>query len=190
MPFLAALRVRRLNTLGYTNNRLTHLIRSQDEFYAMVDFCNPGALGPPAEFRRRYEGPILAGELLKLQMFWVCSNTSNNSVATVAIGSCCNCCVVVPPSTVKCRFCHASRAKRRLYIHMTKHDDVFFPPAAREPGASDSEVALGEERSTELSTLVNNFILRRTNSLLSEHLPPKVVQASAEQRRSERQFHA
>jgi hypothetical protein len=28
----------------------------------MVDFCNPGALGSPAEFRKRYEGPILAGE--------------------------------------------------------------------------------------------------------------------------------
>lgn len=33
-----------------------------DEFYAMVDFCNPGVLGSPAEFRKRYEAPILAGE--------------------------------------------------------------------------------------------------------------------------------
>lgn len=32
-----------------------------DEFFAMVDFCNPGVLGSAAEFRRRYEAPILAG---------------------------------------------------------------------------------------------------------------------------------
>jgi len=39
----------------------TPLQNHLDEFYAMVDFCNPGALGPPAEFRRKYEAPILAG---------------------------------------------------------------------------------------------------------------------------------
>jgi DNA repair and recombination RAD54-like protein len=71
----------------------------------MVDFCNPGVLGTPAEFRRQFEAPILA---------------------------------------------------------------------SREPGASDAEVALGEARSDELSAIVNRFILRRTNKLLSAHLPPKV----------------
>jgi hypothetical protein len=35
-------------------------------------------------------------------------------------------------------------------------------------------VALGDERSAELSATVNAFILRRTNRLLSNHLPPKV----------------
>ncbi len=35
-----------------------------DEFFAMVDFCNPGVLGSPAEFRKRYEAPILAGRLV------------------------------------------------------------------------------------------------------------------------------
>ena len=40
--------------------------------------------------------------------------------------------------------------------------------------ASEDEKALCQERTAELSTLVNEFILRRTNTLLSEHLPPKV----------------
>lgn len=26
-----------------------------DEFFAMVDFCNPGVLGTPSQFRRYYE---------------------------------------------------------------------------------------------------------------------------------------
>ena len=38
----------------------------------------------------------------------------------------------------------------------------------------DAPQARGAERSTELSAIVNDFILRRTNTLLSAHLPPKV----------------
>jgi SNF2 family DNA or RNA helicase len=76
------------------------------EFYAMVNFCNPGVLGTPAQFRRHYEAPVLAG---------------------------------------------------------------------REPGATEAQAALGAERSAALSGIVNEFILRRTNALLSAHLPPKVV---------------
>lgn len=85
----------------------TPLQNHLDEFYAMVNFCNPGLLGSPGEFHKRYERPILAG---------------------------------------------------------------------REPGASEAEAQRGQERSAELSALVNGFILRRTNTLLSQHLPPKIVQ--------------
>ena len=62
---------------------------------------------------------------------------------------------------------------------------MIFPPSqkyegpilcGREPDASDEEHALGSSRSAALSTLVNDFILRRTNTLLSEHLPPKVIE--------------
>lgn len=36
------------------------------QFYAMVDFCNPGCLGTPAEFRKHFESPILAGKTVDL----------------------------------------------------------------------------------------------------------------------------
>ena len=48
--------------------------------------------------------------------------------------------------------------------------------AGREPMADDEEQTLGMERSAELSAIVNQFVLRRTNTLLSDHLPPKVMQ--------------
>ena len=85
----------------------TPLQNRLDEFYAMVDFANPGVLGSIAEFRKRYEAPILAG---------------------------------------------------------------------REPGAAAEAAALGAERAATLSSVVNDFILRRTNALLSAHLPPKIVE--------------
>lgn len=75
------------------------------QFYAMVNFCNPGVLGSPSSFRRQYEQPILTG---------------------------------------------------------------------REPHATAEEMQLAQDCSEELSLIVNQFILRRTNKLLSKHLPPKV----------------
>ncbi|KAJ4967147.1 hypothetical protein NE237_018996 [Protea cynaroides] len=78
-----------------------------EEFFAMVNFTNPGVLGDAAYFRRYYETPIICG---------------------------------------------------------------------REPTATEEERKLGLERSMELSAKVNQFILRRTNALLSNHLPPKIVE--------------
>lgn len=85
----------------------TPLQNQLQEFYSMVNFCNPGVLGSPGEFRKRYERPILAG---------------------------------------------------------------------REPDATDEMRELSKERSNSLSSFVNGFILRRTNDLLSKHLPPKVIE--------------
>ncbi|KAJ9705019.1 hypothetical protein PVL29_003185 [Vitis rotundifolia] len=78
-----------------------------EEFFAMVNFTNPGILGDATYFRRYYETPIICG---------------------------------------------------------------------REPTAIEEEKKLGAERSAELSSKVNQFILRRTNALLSNHLPPKIVE--------------
>ncbi|KAL8541379.1 hypothetical protein ACS0TY_002583 [Phlomoides rotata] len=78
-----------------------------EEFYAMVNFTNPGVLGDATYFRRYYEMPIVCG---------------------------------------------------------------------REPTATEEEKRLGSERSAELSAKVNQFILRRTNALLSNHLPPKLIE--------------
>ncbi len=76
------------------------------EFFAIVNFTNPGLLGTPAHFRKHYQSPILAG---------------------------------------------------------------------REPDSSDSEEALGKQRSQDLSNMVNDFILRRSNELNRKHLPEKIV---------------
>ncbi|GAB5353445.1 hypothetical protein AAMO2058_000037000 [Amorphochlora amoebiformis] len=48
--------------------------------------------------------------------------------------------------------------------------------AGREPDCLEEDEKVGLERSSELSAIVNQFILRRTNVLLSKHLPPKVIQ--------------
>ena len=85
----------------------TPLQNQLQEFFSMVDFCNPGVLGTPAEFRKKYERPILNG---------------------------------------------------------------------REPMATEKEREKSMERSADLSAFVNGFILRRTNDLLSQHLPPKVIE--------------
>eukprot|EP00042_Codosiga_hollandica_P055647 m.784613 g.784613 ORF g.784613 m.784613 type:complete len:463 (+) comp59157_c0_seq4:552-1940(+) len=77
------------------------------EYFSLIQFCNPSMLGTVAEFRKKFENPILA---------------------------------------------------------------------ARDSCASDVQLKLGQERLEELATIVNRCIIRRTNSILSKYLPPKVEQ--------------
>ena len=77
------------------------------EFFAMVDFTNPGVLGTQDEFRKNILFPVLRG---------------------------------------------------------------------REPDATEGQKKKMMERQNELSTITNEFILRRVNTLNAEHLPPKLVQ--------------
>ncbi|KAF2402644.1 DNA repair protein, SNF2 family [Trichodelitschia bisporula] len=74
------------------------------EYFALLDFVNPGYLGTRMDFRKQFELPILKG---------------------------------------------------------------------RDAAGSDKDVAKGEERLRELLALVNKFIIRRTNDLLSKYLPVK-----------------
>ena len=62
------------------------------------------------------------------------------------------------------------------YIHTYTH--AYNIRTGREPDATDSQREKGQKAQTDLSALVNNFILRRTNELLSKHLPPKIVQVT------------
>lgn len=50
--------------------------------------------------------------------------------------------------------------------------------AGREPGATDLELQLAAERKAEMSKQCDEFVLRRTNDILSDHLPPKVIATS------------
>lgn len=78
-----------------------------EEFFAMVDFTNPGMLGTQEDFRRKTLFPILRG---------------------------------------------------------------------REPDATNKQKQRMLDIQQEMSATVNNFILRRVNTLNAEHLPPKLVQ--------------
>ncbi|KAI8796588.1 DNA repair and recombination protein RAD54B [Biomphalaria glabrata] len=75
------------------------------EFYSIVQFCNPGLLGTTASFRRIYEEPIVT---------------------------------------------------------------------SRQPEASLEQQELGSERAQELTRLTQMFVLRRTQEVNNDYLPPKV----------------
>lgn len=101
---------RALNSLPVKRRVLltgTPMQNDLQEFYAMVDFTNPGILGTPEEFRKNMLFPILRG---------------------------------------------------------------------REPDATEAQKNKMMKIQEEMSRTVNEFILRRVNTLNAQHLPPKLVQ--------------
>ncbi|KAL0743225.1 hypothetical protein Bca4012_084738 [Brassica carinata] len=119
-----------------------------EEFFAMVNFTNPGSLGDAAHFRHYYEyfKPIIGLKLIaaswpvaftKLKAYKDSFEIGESAYALI--------CVI---------------ASFQLTI---------------EPTATEEEKNLAADRSAELSSKVNQFILRRTNALLSNHLPPKLI---------------
>ncbi|KAM7311339.1 hypothetical protein ISCGN_008246, partial [Ixodes scapularis] len=55
-----------LQNLGITRKILvtgTPVQNDLQEFFTLIDFCNPGILGQPSSFRRVYEEPILQSRL-------------------------------------------------------------------------------------------------------------------------------
>jgi len=101
---------RALNSLPVKRRVLltgTPMQNDLQEFYAMVDFTNPGILGTQEEFRRRMLFPILRG---------------------------------------------------------------------REPDATEAQKQKMNQIQQDMSATVNDFILRRVNTLNAQHLPPKLVQ--------------
>lgn len=82
----------------------TPLQNDLKEFYAMVDFCNPGILGTPKFFQEFFERPIML---------------------------------------------------------------------SRDVSTSDTKRELGEQKFQELARITAMFMLRRTNQILEDYLPPK-----------------
>ena len=101
---------RALNSLPVRRRVLltgTPMQNDLQEFFAMVDFTNPGVLGTQEEFRKNILFPVLRG---------------------------------------------------------------------REPDATERQRKKMIEVQNNMSTIVNEFILRRVNTLNAQHLPPKLVQ--------------
>lgn len=70
-------------------------------------------------------------------------------------------------------FCNPGILGTRSHFHRHFETPILN---GREPDASEEDIEVGKTQSEELSSLVNEFILRRTNTLLSEHLPPKIIE--------------
>ncbi len=110
----------------------------------MVSFCNPGVLGSPAQFRRHFEAPILAGRepgkrLLVLQCMAPAQPSLHGKFQMVQ---------------------WAGKVACWLLRHCV-HFSALLLGLPCPADASEEEVQLCQERTAELSALVNEFILRK-----------------------------
>lgn len=115
------------------------------EYFSLVHFCNPGLLGTTADFRRKFENPILRGR---------------DSVATEKVSEGNDVCLHHV-------FLFNIPVSARFFSDFFSLTFLFMVPWLKDH-------KLGLERLAEMSQIVNRCIIRRTNDILSKYLPPKV----------------
>ncbi|TYK13976.1 protein CHROMATIN REMODELING 25 isoform X1 [Cucumis melo var. makuwa] len=145
-----------------------------EEFFAMVNFTNPGILGDVSHFRRYYEHlgePHPKSQLLEWERAKPLKYHIGRPILT-GVGQRHPITTLVPNNTP---YPWKADISWLLWQYFTQpHSAPII--CGREPIATEEEKKLGAQRSAELSEKVNQFILRRTNALLSNHLPPKIVE--------------
>ncbi|KAI8921587.1 P-loop containing nucleoside triphosphate hydrolase protein [Entophlyctis helioformis] len=172
-----------LNGLGATKRIIlsgTPIQNDLSEFYAMVDFVNPGLLGKRAAFKRQYEDPILRGrapdcdaqestlsnermqELVNLTKSFVLRRTADINAQ------------YLPDKTEVVLFCRMTPTQTGLYQSLIESPDVTAslsgtPAVAGSAGSGTTVLAL----MTRLRKCVNSPALIDDTSEMPEDTPAR-----------------